>query len=145
MQRYSNMTTAFSFSQSLPDITAMVPEFLQPLLLLSYRIPSSRIASLHAPSTAPQLYGKGPKDVLFVIFWAVAFTTLREVLARFVCGPFARRWISSDADGKTKGGLSKKEKRRQQHVVTRFSEQGWSFFYYVVFWSFGMVSRVGQE
>ncbi|KAG8891976.1 sphingosine N-acyltransferase lag1 [Tulasnella sp. 417] len=40
-------------------------------------------------------------------------------------------------------GLTKRQ-RLDEKKVTRFAEQGWSFFYYIVYWSFGMWIHVNS-
>lgn len=49
-------------------------------------------------------------------------------------GTLAERQSGSSAH------VGDKEKRARTKAAVRFSEQGWSFLYYVVYWSFGMVS-----
>lgn len=53
------------------------------------------------PSTHPYnlFYDKGPNDALFVIFWAVFFTILREALMRWAYRPFIR-WHLSRLDAR---------------------------------------------
>jgi len=80
-------------------------------LALSYRDPSTG------------LYSQGPADVQYVAAWVLMFTIAREVLMRCVFAPLASMscWPTS--------------MNRQQ--VIRFSEQGWSLTYYLIFWSLG--------
>ncbi|RUP45308.1 TLC domain-containing protein [Jimgerdemannia flammicorona] len=66
-------------------------------------------------------YGVGFDDVYYVAFWVLAFTATREAIMRHVFQPFAR-W----------NGVHSAKK------LVRFAEQGWSFLYYVVFWTLGM-------
>ncbi|KAK4689961.1 hypothetical protein P7C73_g141, partial [Tremellales sp. Uapishka_1] len=133
---------------SFPSLLhAYIPASIQPLLLLSYPVPSpsprfytSFKPALHTSTTT--LYEKGPKDVFFVAFCAVALTLLRECTMRWIFGPFARWWVMNDETSKqrTQGvGMTKREKRRIDHVVTRFEEQGWAFLYPTVFWSLGVL------
>jgi acyl-CoA-dependent ceramide synthase len=68
-------------------------------------------------------YDKGSDDAYFVAFWVLAFTFLRAFVMRYVFTPFAKAY-GADTPAK------------QQ----RFAEQGWSFTYYSIFWSLGMVS-----
>lgn len=71
---------------------------------------------------------------------------------RFFFAPIARRFVVDAGGGtvveKLKGGEKKavavvgeREMRVRGKAATRFAEQGWSFLYYVVYWSFGMVSQ----
>jgi acyl-CoA-dependent ceramide synthase len=68
------------------------------------------------------LYDKGSDDAYFVFFWVLAFTFLRASVMKYVFTPFARAYGADTP--------SKQE---------RFAEQGWSFTYYSIFWSLGMV------
>ncbi|SCZ95951.1 BZ3500_MvSof-1268-A1-R1_Chr8-1g09905 [Microbotryum saponariae] len=78
-------------------------------LYLSFRLPDS------------DLYYKGRDDAYFIAWWVVVFWFLREALMRWVLAPFARR-----------SGI------KEERNVVRFAEQGWSVFYYVIFWSLGL-------
>jgi len=81
----------------------------------------------------------------------------------YVLAPIARRVLygheatapatsKGDAAARVNGGgnghaaprLSKREERRRERGVTRFSEQGFSMIYYVVYWSFGMYIYVNS-
>lgn len=44
-------------------------------------------------TSASVLYGKGPADALLALFWAVAFTVLRECVMRGVYAPGWRWWV----------------------------------------------------
>lgn len=68
-------------------------------------------------------YEKGRDDYYFVAFWVVAFTFLRATVMRFFFHPIAKSV-----------GIKPFSKRE------RFAEQGWSFSYYSVFWTLGMVN-----
>ena len=123
------------------------------------------------PSTHPHnlFYDKGPNDALFVIFWAVFFTILREALMRWAYRPFIRWHLSRlDAQEREKDGrsreretkqgatavaspavgergeerLSKKEQKLRDRVIVRFAEQAWTCTYATVFWSLGFVSLI---
>ncbi|SGY40242.1 BQ5605_C003g02340 [Microbotryum silenes-dioicae] len=78
-------------------------------LYLSFRLPDS------------DLYYKGRDDAYFIAWWVLVFWFLREALMRWVLAPFARR-----------RGI------KEERNVVRFAEQGWSVFYYVIFWSLGL-------
>ncbi|KAG4301523.1 hypothetical protein PCANB_001766 [Pneumocystis canis] len=67
------------------------------------------------------LCNKGNNDWYFVGFWIILFTFIREITIRYAFIPFAR----------SSGIMSTRN-------LNRFSEQAWSFFYYLIFWSFGM-------
>lgn len=150
-------------SPSIPTLLhSLIPESLHPLFLLSYPItPRSNpfYSSFPIPtpfastnSSAPRietLYSKGPNDVLFVAFWAVAFTVLREIAMRFVLAPFAAWWLASERLGRPESEkkmsalerrIMDRETRRLNRVATRFSEQGWNVIYCSVFWTIGFVS-----
>ncbi len=67
-------------------------------------------------------YDKGFDDVYFVGFWVVAFTFLRAAAMKFLFHPIAKL-----------SGIKPFAKRE------RFAEQAWTFSYYAIFWSVGMV------
>ncbi|CAJ0643691.1 8711_t:CDS:2 [Entrophospora sp. SA101] len=69
------------------------------------------------------LYEKGIDDIYFVAFWVLLFTLLRALVMKFILIPISIR-----------GGITKKKR-------IRFAEQGWSFLYYITFWTLGMVRR----
>jgi hypothetical protein len=136
---------------------------------------SSTSSSSTLPSSSSLFYAKGPNDILFVIFWSIAFTVLREALMRLAYRPFASWYLAkldkkgwekdalattgessslagSKMNGRVNGAeesrgneLSRKEKRVRERVVVRFAEQAWTFSYYTVFWSLGFVGFVPQE
>jgi hypothetical protein len=149
---YRSATTAAS---SVPAAAAaVIRDCPSRTLASSYR----RLAIPH-PSTHPHnlFYDKGPNDALFVVFWAVTFTILREALMRWAYMPFVR-WhlnrldrLDREKDDKLRvrekkvdaGGeerLSKKEQKLRDRVIVRFAEQAWTCTYASVFWSLGMVS-----
>lgn len=68
-------------------------------------------------------YDKGYNDWFFIAFWVVAFTFLRVAAMKLLFRPTAQLFNIKS--------FSKRE---------RFAEQGWSFTYYIVFWSYGMVN-----
>jgi len=146
---------------SIPTyIQSLLPTALHPWVSLSYPVVpphasqtplASKIRTAtswrHREASAqPQLYGQGPKDVYFVVFCALAFTLLREVTMRYVMSTFARGWLKRarrkerEKRGEKVRPMTKLERRKMEHVVTRFAEQGWSFLYCTVFWSLGVVS-----
>lgn len=160
---------AFLANASIPSTSTMeslIPISLRPYLLLSYPV-DRPAASLelspanHLRYTKETLYGKGPNDVFFAAFCAVAFTVLREVILRGVLKPFANYWLRSAKKAKRKRASSrvngngvngaggeketiretKREERQREHTALRFAEQGWSFLYCTVFWTLGTVSR----
>lgn len=158
-----NMSTSPS---SIPTyIQSLLPTALHPWVSLSYPVApphasQTPLASKLRPATSwrhrevqaqPLLYGQGPKDVYFVVFCALAFTLLREVTMRYVMSTFARGWLKRsrrkerENRGEKVKPMTKLERRKMEHVVTRFAEQGWSFLYCTVFWSLGVVSGVIRE
>ncbi|CAO0793854.1 unnamed protein product [Mucor circinelloides] len=67
-------------------------------------------------------FDKGYDDFYFVGFWVVAFTFLRAAAMKFLFHPIARLFSIKP--------FAKRE---------RFAEQAWTFSYYAVFWTAGMV------
>ncbi|KAK6902744.1 acyl-CoA-dependent ceramide synthase [Kwoniella mangroviensis CBS 10435] len=155
-----NLTTS-TFSSTLPNlIETYLPSSLHPFFLLSYPIHPKAHSFLRLASTSNHnvvgqiLYDKGYKDIYYSISWAIIFTLLRSFTMNYVFQPFAsyildrnRRIELKQKKKKIKGGgaevevvveESKKEKKHKKHLVTRFSEQGWSMLYCTVFWTLGM-------
>ncbi|KZT62254.1 longevity assurance proteins LAG1/LAC1 [Calocera cornea HHB12733] len=134
-------------NDSLPYYPGLADR-LRPFFALSYPAPTPHNTNLFPQWTH---YGKGPLDVCFVLTWVIIFSVFREVAMAYILGPIARRILygpkevspkSSNANG-VRNGLashepSKREQARRDRQVTRFSEQGFIFIYYVVSWSFGM-------
>lgn len=120
--------------------------FLHPFLHLSYPVTPPPLAS--STTSSPQLFVKGPLDGAYVLSSFLCFVVLREVFMRLVFAPIARKWVVDAGGGggapKAKGAkevvLGEREMRVRRKAATRFAEQGWSFLYYVVYWSFGLVS-----
>lgn len=67
---------------------------------------------------------------------------------RFFFAPIARRWVADAGGGRSKDEkkngaqreVGEREMRVRNKAAVRFAEQGWSFLYYIIYWSFGMVS-----
>lgn len=146
---------SFFQNTSIPSgssLESLIPPSLRPYLSLSYPVSRSRAATFlskhnHLRYTTQTLYDKGPNDVYFVAFCAVAFTVLREFVLRAVMKPFASYWLASasrkarrKSPPRSSGKETKREARQREHTALRFAEQGWSFVYCTVFWSLGMVS-----
>lgn len=160
---------AFLANASIPSSSTMesfIPPSLRPYVLLSYPVhrPAATLElskANHLRYTNEVLYTKGPNDIFFAAFCAVAFTVLREVILRGVLKPFANWWLRSAKKAKRKRALSrangigngngasdkgavgetKREARQREHTALRFAEQGWSFLYCTVFWTLGTVSN----
>ncbi|WBW71506.1 sphingosine N-acyltransferase Lag1 [Schizosaccharomyces osmophilus] len=81
--------------------------YAEPFVVLSYKESSG-------------VYGKGPKDLLFSLFWVVIFTAIRSVVMDYCFRPFILFY-----------GI------RKRKIVIRFCEQGYCFLYYLVFWVLG--------
>ncbi|CAG8816948.1 36904_t:CDS:2, partial [Gigaspora margarita] len=100
-----------------------LPICLLAVITLAYilKVPGSeKFLFLHEnPKTG--LYETSMDDAYFVFFWIVTFTLLRAATMEYILTPIAKK------------GRIKKNAR-----ITRFAEQGWSFLYYSVFWTFGM-------
>lgn len=151
----------FSKSPTGAKLASLVPQIplLEKLFGSTWRNTANRSLTTTSSSGMERVYGKGPKDALFVLFWAVAFTVLRELLMRWVYEPLMRRrlkQLDKAADKKTANGTcekvqpnkqtketaqsAKRDARIREKTVTRFAEQGWMFTYCVTFFSLGVVS-----
>jgi acyl-CoA-dependent ceramide synthase len=91
-------------------------------LFLSYAQPPDPAS--HAPTQAQ--YGKGRKDILFVIFYTFFFSFTREFLMQQVLRPLAHRC-----------NITKKPR------VSRFMEQTYTAVYFSVFGPFGLYVMYG--
>jgi len=98
-----------------PYVRPGVPNPFGPLFLLSGRVPSS-------PSDKP-LYAKSYEDLLFIAYYIVFFSLLRQLIAVKTCRPIARYF-----------GI------KRQAKLDRFGEQGYALAYFVVFGAWGFVS-----
>ena len=144
---------SFFQNTSIPSgsaLESLIPPSLRPYLSLSYPVSRTRAALAlskhnHLRHTGQTLYDKGPNDVYFVAFCAVAFTIMREIVLRGVMKPFASYWLSSAGrkarvkSGRAGKAETKREVRQREHTALRFAEQGWSVVNCTVFWSLGMV------
>lgn len=144
---------------------AWLPTQLIPFFTLSY--PTAPPAH---PDSFPDsnYYATGLLDGCFIITVIAIFAVLRDATRLLVMEPFARWKLARDlrlakrklvqANGKANGnghanghangyaaGLERvtpAERRKMQHSVIRFAEQGWSVVYYTVQMFFGMVRLV---
>ncbi|KAJ9108130.1 hypothetical protein QFC19_002597 [Naganishia cerealis] len=143
----------------LADLAQQIP-LLEKLFSFTWRDNASLSPIPTATLTTngiERAYGKGPKDALFVLFWAIVLTVLREVLMRSVFEPLMRqrlKQLDRAADKKNRTAKSekanlhqsqtetaasqKRDSRIREKTVTRFAEQGWMFSYCVTFFSLGV-------
>ncbi|EIW69517.1 hypothetical protein TREMEDRAFT_30795 [Tremella mesenterica DSM 1558] len=140
----SSFPTSLFSSHSITFVHKLPPP-LQPFFSLSYPIPPLPPQNLsNDDPTIPYttLYSKGYKDACIVITCAVGFTLLRAVLIRYVFSAFPRWWLDPGRHSIKKEMNSEREerltRRRREHIVSRFSEQAWSFCYCAIVWSTGM-------
>lgn len=104
--------------------------------------------------TTNDRYLKGPSDIPFILTSLICFIVLREVLMRYLLAPIAHRWVvhrdlppglGPDCKIPTNHSVrlrkaGEREMRTRRKEAVRFAEQGWSVLYYLVYWSFGLVS-----
>jgi len=83
--------------------------FLHMFISISYKIDDTR------------QYGKGPKDLAFILYWMIFFTFFREFCMQVILRPFA-----------TIVGVKKPSK------IKRFMEQSYSVIYYGISGPFGL-------
>jgi very-long-chain ceramide synthase len=94
-----------------------MPNPFAPFFLLSQRVPDST-------SDDPR-YAKGYYDVLFIAYYVVFFSLVRQLITINLCRPIAR-WFGIRKEGK----------------LDRFGEQGYAFLYFTVMGAWGYVSCV---
>jgi hypothetical protein len=146
----------------LTENTPLLRKILRPTWLRQAISSSTSPPGTSTTNFPSRVYGKGPKDALFVLFWAVAFTVLRELTMRYILQPLMRQRLEQlDARRRKKAtnGKSLKEEtggdemtasrrrecRLREKTVTRFAEQGWTFTYASTFFTLGVVSCSGLQ
>ncbi|EJT97489.1 longevity assurance proteins LAG1/LAC1 [Dacryopinax primogenitus] len=136
-------------NDSLPHYPGLADR-TRPFFSLSYPVPTP-----HNTNLLPQWqhYGKGYLDACFVLTWIIFFSVTREVAMSYILTPIARRVLygttptvptPSNGVGQRPKSHRKREERQRARNITRFSEQGFSLIYYVVYWSFGMYIYVNS-
>lgn len=97
-------------------LTPHVANPFEPFLFLSHRIPVATVL-LEEPSAALRgdtvRYQKGYKDLLFILFYIIVFSCIRQTTTLYMFKPFAAWW-----------GIKNERKRE------RFTEQGYAFLYW---------------
>jgi len=105
--------TVASSSSSAAD-----PNPLSPLVRISYALPP-------IPGDASSVrYGKGPKDLVFLAFYIVVFSFVRQALTEYLLRPLAKA-LGLKTEGK----------------ITRFMEQAYAVVYFSWSGAFGLVRR----
>ena len=97
-----------------PYVAKDVPNPFTPLLFISHRIPTS-------PDDDPR-YQKGYLDFLFLTYYIVFWSFVRQAITIYLCRPIAR-WF----------GIKKKAK------LDRFGEQGYAVIYFAFTATWGVV------
>lgn len=92
-------------------------DVLKPFLTISYSLP------LRTEDRGLQRYGKGPKDLCFLLFYIVVFSLIRQSAIRYLITPLAKQW-----------GI------KGQRKLDRFTEQGYAFLYWGTASAIGLVS-----
>lgn len=86
-----------------------------PLLFLSHRVPTS--------SPDDPRYAKGYLDLLFIAYYIVFFSFVRQTITISLCRPLARYF-----------GI------RKQAKLDRYGEQGYALVYFAILGAWGIVS-----
>lgn len=108
-------TTASSSSSAAVSAD---PNPLSPLVRISYALPP-------IPGDASSVrYGKGPKDLVFLAFYIVVFSFVRQALTEYLLRPLAKA-LGLKTEGK----------------ITRFMEQAYAVVYFSWSGAFGLVRR----
>lgn len=98
-----------------PFVAKDLPNPFRPLLFISHRIPDS--------SDDDPRYAKGYGDLLFIAYYIIVWSFVRQSLTLYICRPLAR-WFGIKKEGK----------------LDRFGEQAYAVIYFGVMGSWGMVS-----
>lgn len=155
-------TQQAALQKTITEMTENTPLLRKIFRSTWLRQASSSPASTTQTNFPSRVYGKGPKDALFVLFWAVAFTVLRELTMRYVLQPLMRQRLEqldvrrrkSQKNGKVleqdtredeMTPSRRRECRLREKTVTRFAEQGWTFAYATTFFTLGLVCRIGPQ
>lgn len=90
---------------------------LNPFITISYRLPWRN------EDDGERRYGKGVKDILFLAFYVLVFSFVRQAALKYVITPLAY-----------KAGI------RGRRKIERFVEQGYAFMYWTTSSVVGLVS-----
>ncbi|EGO01873.1 hypothetical protein SERLA73DRAFT_120521 [Serpula lacrymans var. lacrymans S7.3] len=96
-----------------PYVSPNSPNPFEPMLFISHRVPSS-------PDDKP-LYAKGYFDLLFIAYYVIFFSFLRQFITIIISQPVARYF-----------GI------RKQGKLDRFGEQGYALVYFAVMGAWGL-------
>ncbi|MCO5553218.1 hypothetical protein L7F22_006739 [Adiantum nelumboides] len=111
--------------------TPHVANPFEPFIFLSHRVPVSQVIA-HDATLALKgdlvRYQKGYKDALFLIFYVIVFSCLRQTTTLYFFKPFAAWW-----------GIKNERKRE------RFMEQGYAFLYWGSAGLFGLYVMAFQD
>lgn len=145
------------------QVSEWLPSFFIPFFSLSYPTATPTDPDSFHDS---QYYNTGVLDVCVIVSCIAVMALLRDITRIYLMEPFAkwkltRDWERSQRE-KIKGSvngslvpngvpyhgngehtpltLSKRDARRIHRSMLRFAEQGWSFIYYTVNFTFGIVS-----
>lgn len=97
-------------------ISPSVPNPFEPFIFLSHKVPTS--------SPDDPRYQKGYCDLLFLTFYVIVFSCIRQTTTIYLFKPFAEWW-----------GL------RTENKKARFMEQGYAILYWGTAGALGIVSR----
>ncbi|KAI9574728.1 longevity assurance proteins LAG1 LAC1 [Boletus coccyginus] len=102
-----------------PYVAQGLPNPFRPLLFISHRVPSSPDSDVR--------YQKGYLDLVFVAYYIVFFSFVRQVIGTNICHPIARHF-----------GIKRLTK------LDRFAEQGYAAIYFACMgaWGFYIMSRL---
>lgn len=94
-----------------------IPNPFAPMIFISYPVESSSSDDIR--------YQKGYLDIIFLAYYVVVWSFIRQFVTLYVCFPIAR-WY----------GIKKESK------LDRFGEQGYSLVYWAVMGIWGWVSTI---
>lgn len=111
--------------------TPQVANPFEPLIFLSHRVPISQVVTadpLLALKGDLVRYQKGYKDLLFLLFYIIVFSCIRQTTTLYFFKPFAAWW-----------GIKNERKRE------RFMEQGYALLYWGSAGAFGLYVMSFQD
>jgi acyl-CoA-dependent ceramide synthase len=123
----------FNWALITPFIDPSLPNPFASLLFISHPMvgPDNSVAKCLSIEGCPNIegdsdivrYRKGWLDLVFVAYYIVVWSFVRQSITIYICRPIARHF-----------GIKKEAK------LDRFGEQGYAFLYFLFFGAWGLVS-----
>ena len=99
-----------------PYVAPLLPNPFEPMLFISHRVPNS--------SAEDPRYRKGYLDLVFIAYYIIFWSFVRQIIILYVCMPIARKV------------------RLRKAKLDRFGEQGYAMLYFAFTGVWGLVSAL---